>query len=615
MKTKTPGFQLEVRLGLALIILVLVILNFASHYALFRIRQSLEDQIKNELTEAAVFVADGIARTEATTLADTVISHITNAYSLDLVAIIPLSYERVMAINDRHRPDSDILQIDSSITAEELVPVLRNRPIFIHKRGSQNSALLFPIESIGSKYIIAVTRENAILSSVENAGAILIFFGLLGISIIVYVSARFTHFVTNPFERLREKAVESGRMDAASGDQVSALIKSYQDIIDDLKQKELDLLRLNEIITRRAEDLEVYNNYILKSINTGIITMDNSQRISSLNRAAVDILELQDANAVGEDYSKLFAEFQGLQELIEDFLGNHRPINNSEVLTKMRSGLSRALAVSLFSLSDSRGQRIGLSLILNDQTEFLKMQEELELNRRMASLGEMSGGLAHQLRNSIAAIIGFAKLIEKRIPENCGAGENMHLLLKEAAEASALVGRFLDFARPLYLEVVDINLIDILEEITAPAKQRYPALKILFENISRGKANISADSLLLKQAIGNIIDNACQAAGEKGGQIKIALRIAGEMAETIISDNGPGIPENIRDKIFTPFFSGTPSGSGLGLPLARKIIALHGGRVDFDSQVGQGTTFIVSLPLNKALMSADSAVTSAVISS
>ena len=615
MKTKTPGFQLEVRLGLALIILVLVILNFASHYALFRIRQSLEDQIKNELTEAAVFVADGIARTEATTLADTVISHITNAYSLDLVAIIPLSYERVMAINDRHRPDSDILQIDSSITAEELVPVLRNRPIFIHKRGSQNSALLFPIESIGSKYIIAVTRENAILSSVENAGAILIFFGLLGISIIVYVSARFTHFVTNPFERLREKAVESGRMDAASGDQVSALIKSYQDIIDDLKQKELDLLRLNEIITRRAEDLEVYNNYILKSINTGIITMDNSQRISSLNRAAVDILGLQDANAVGEDYSKLFAEFQGLQELIEDFLGNHRPINNSEVLTKMRSGLSRALAVSLFSLSDSRGQRIGLSLILNDQTEFLKMQEELELNRRMASLGEMSGGLAHQLRNSIAAIIGFAKLIEKRIPENCGAGENMHLLLKEAAEASALVGRFLDFARPLYLEVVDINLIDILEEITAPAKQRYPALKILFENISRGKANISADSLLLKQAIGNIIDNACQAAGEKGGQIKIALRIAGEMAETIISDNGPGIPENIRDKIFTPFFSGTPSGSGLGLPLARKIIALHGGRVDFDSQVGQGTTFIVSLPLNKALMSADSAVTSAVISS
>jgi len=615
MKTKTPGFQLEVRLGLALIILVLVILNFASHYALFRIRQSLEDQIKNELTEAAVFVADGIARTEATTLADTVISHITNAYSLDLVAIIPLSYERVMAINDRHRPDSDILQIDSSITAEELVPVLRNRPIFIHKRGSQNSALLFPIESIGSKYIIAVTRENAILSSVENAGAILIFFGLLGISIIVYVSARFTHFVTNPFERLREKAVESGRMDAASGDQVSALIKSYQDIIDDLKQKELDLLRLNEIITRRAEDLEVYNNYILKSINTGIITMDNSQRISSLNRAAVDILELQDANAVGEDYSKLFAEFQGLQELIEDFLGNHRPINNSEVLTKMRSGLSRALAVSLFSLSDSRGQRIGLSLILNDQTEFLKMQEELELNRRMASLGEMSGGLAHQLRNSIAAIIGFAKLIEKRIPENCGAGENMHLLLKEAAEASALVGRFLDFARPLYLEVVDINLIDILEEITAPAKQRYPALKILFENISRGKANISADSLLLKQAIGNIIDNACQAAGEKGGQIKIALRIAGEMAETIISDNGPGIPENIRDKIFTPFFSGTPSGSGLGLPLARKIIALHGGRVDFDSQVGQGTTFIVSLPLNKALMSADSAVNSAVISS
>lgn len=615
MKTKTPGFQFEVRLGLALIILVLVILNFASHYALFRIKQSLEDQIRNELTEAAVVVADGISRTEVTSLADTAISHITNAYSLDSVAVIPLSYERVMAINDGHKPDSEMLQIDSSITAEELAPILRNKPTFIHKRGSKKSALLFPIESIGSKYIIAVTRENTILSSVENAGAILIFFGLLGISIIVYVSARFTHFITNPFERLREKAVESGHMDVASSNQVSALIKSYDGIIDDLKQKELDLLHLNEIITRRAEDLEVYNNYILKSINTGIIAIDNSHRISSLNRAAADILELQDINAIGEEYSKLFAEFQGLQELIEDFLRNHRPIINSKVMIKTRCGLSRTLSVSLFSLSDSCGQWIGLSLILNDQTEFLKMQEELELNRRMASLGEMSGGLAHQLRNSTAAIIGLAKLIEKRIPENCRAGENMHLLLKEAAESSALVGRFLDFARPLYLEAIDINLIDVLEEIIVTAKQRYPALEILFENISRGQVNISADSLLLKQAIGNIIDNACLAAGEKGEHVKINLRIAGEMAEAIISDNGPGIPENIRESIFTPFFSGTPSGSGLGLPLARKIIALHGGRVEFDSQVGNGTTFTVSLPLKKAQLMGDKAANSAVLSS
>ncbi len=597
MKTKMPGFQLEVRLGLALIILVLIILNFASHYALFRIRQSLEDQIRGELTEAAVVAADDVSRIRTTMLPDTMVSHITSAYSLNSVSIVPLSYDRVMAINAGRRPDSVFLQIDSSISAAELAPIVRNRPVFSHKRGSLRCAFLFPIEFMGSKYIIAVTRENALLSSVENAGAILIFFGLLGIGIIVYVSARFVHFITIPFERLREKAVESGRMDATSGDQVSALIKSYEGIIDDLKQKELDLVRLNEIITRRAQDLEVYNNYILESINTGIITIDNERRISSLNRAAIEIMELQGVDAIKQVCSRVLSGHDGLLELIEDFLRDKRQVRNRQITARMSGGRLRTLSVSLFSLADSRGQQIGLSLILNDQTELLKMQDELELNRRMASLGEMSGGLAHQLRNSTAAIVGFAKLIEKRIPEDCGAGENMRFLLKEAMDASALVARFLDFARPLYLDVAETDLVRLIEDMVISAKRSAPGIDISFDQTHQEKVVIDGDSLLLKQGIGNILDNACSAAGEIHGRVKIMSRIADGMIDISISDNGPGVPDNIKDDIFTPFISGTPSGLGLGLPLARKIITLHGGRVEFNSEIGQGTTFVITLPL------------------
>jgi len=615
LKGKPHGFQIEVRLGLALIILVLVILNFASHYALFRIKQSLEDQLKNELTEAAVVVSDFISRYKTTALPDSAISRITSEYSLDKVAIIPLTYDRVIALNSGKEPDSTILGIDNSITTDKLLPILHNRPVFSHRRGFSQSSLLFPVEFAGSKYMIAATRQSAILSSAENAGAILIFFGLLGIGIIVYVAARFAHFITIPFERLRDKAVQSGRMDASSGDQVASLINSYEKIIDDLKQKEAELMRLNELTTRRAEDLEVYNNYILKSISTGIITLDRENKLSSINHAAAGILEIQSEQAAGHDYLTALKNYPGLCRLIEDFWDRHRPINNREMTIKMGDRNSRALVVSISPLVNSRGEKIGLSLILNDQTEFLKMQEELELNKRMASLGEMSAGLAHQLRNSTAAMVGLAKLIQKRVPNEGNAHENMRLLLKEALDASALVGRFLDFARPLSLELDNIDFSAMMKEIAAVAREKHHDLDVNYEDSFPDMVEISADSLLLKQAIGNIVDNACQAAGIGGKRIEIKCRIVGGRAEAIITDNGPGIPENIRENIFTPFFSGSPSGSGLGLPLARKIIILHGGHLKFDSRVGSGTTFAISIPVGSSPIMAETGGKSALIRS
>lgn len=596
---KSTGFGVEVRLGLALIILVLVVLNFASHYALHRIRQSIEEQSNDDLSEAAVVTANSIFKIGTAILPDTTISHIIADYNLQSLSVIPLRYERVLAIQNGVLPDSSFRATDSSLTAEDLMPLLQNRIVYRHKSGDDKNTLLFPTQHAGSKYIIAVTNENGLLKSVESAGRILIFFGILGVGIIIYVAMKFIHLVINPFNRLRQKAEESGRLDKTAGDEVTQVIGSYEKIIDELKSKEAELLRLNDIITRRAENLEIFNNYILKSIDTGIITIDNERNISSINSAASRILGREGADFAENHYSRLLAGYPHLLNMVEQFFMAGRLINNKQLRISRDSGNAITLAVSLSPLSDCRGDNIGLSLIMVDQTEMIKIQEELELNRRMASLGEMSGGLAHQLRNSTAAIVGFAKLIDKRIQEDNASKDNIGLLLREATEASALVGRFLDFARPLELTGANFYLKELLESITLNNKEMYKGAKLTVDSDIKSNPVIWGDLLLLKQAVGNIVDNACRAADKPDGIVRIGVKTTSHSAEIIIADNGSGIPEEFKDKIFTPFFSGSPSGTGLGLPLARKIITLHGGQINFESVPGEGTTFIIILPLSK----------------
>jgi len=246
-------------------------------------------------------------------------------------------------------------------------------------------------------------------------------------------------------------------------------------------------------------------------------------------------------------------------------------------------------------LIDSSGDNIGCAIIINDQTEFIALLEELELNKRMATLGEMSAGLAHQLRNSTAAIVGFARLIEKKISDETSL-KNIDFLTAEAMQAEALIARFLDYARPLKVLPEEFDLSDLINEIILSTNQRYPDIYISFESDSRDNISIKGDSLLLKQALTNLVDNACKSYGTGTGEIRIKHSQTADNNIIEIIDNGSGISKADKENIFTPFFSGSPSGSGLGLPLAQKIISIHKGYIDFRDNPDGGTIFSISLP-------------------
>ena len=212
----------------------------------------------------------------------------------------------------------------------------------------------------------------------------------------------------------------------------------------------------------------------------------------------------------------------------------------------------------------------------------------------------MSGGLAHQLRNSIGAILGYARLIERRMVRSEMDTAAVVSLTEEVGEAEALIERFLYLTKPLNCQAEPIDLGLLIADICRSLQVRADFAAIeLVERIELHHP-IMADPLLLKQALLNLIENAANAYDGLAGVVEISAGQTADTTEIAVVDSGCGIPAADRDKIFTPFYSSRPAGTGLGLPLVAKIVELHGGHLALDSEPGRGTRFRVSLPVTVA---------------
>lgn len=599
MKLKSNGFRHEIQLGLALIILVLVVLNIASHYALYRVRESLSDRNLDILSEAAIQVANLLEESGGAPLSPENEAEVIDDYDLKSVLVLPLRYETVLEIQRGQLTDTNFSILGREIDAAQMQPVLKNHPVTLRGSGNLETLLLFPAENMGSKYIIVISREDTLLASLESAGKVLVLYGILGVAAILFISVKLVHLIVRPFDRLREEAAKSGRLEDFEGDEVAGLVRSYERIISEMKANEKELVRLNDIIQKRAADLETYNNHILHSIPSGIITLDNKGRIITVNRSALLLLNVLEGELLGADYREALSFADGMVAALNRFR-NGEKIHQVTADIETSDGINRTVQISITRLKDTADDDIGMAVIFNDQTEYLKIQDELEINRRMALLGEMSGGLAHQLKNSAAAMVGLARLIVRKGGSDEPLKENSQLLLKEAMETAELVSRFLDFSRPMELHIKEFDIRAVVHEIVRGLSDKYPDVLVEARSKTAGELIIRGDELLLKQALLNLADNGCKAATATDGKVEIEMsEDAGEILVTV-RDNGPGIPENMRDKIFTPFISGTPSGTGLGLPLAMKIVSIHGGRISFESHHHRGTEFHLRLPKSAA---------------
>ncbi|MEK6679969.1 MAG: ATP-binding protein [Nitrospirota bacterium] len=379
------------------------------------------------------------------------------------------------------------------------------------------------------------------------------------------------------------------------------LIHTFHSLMQQLKTKEQELQRLRTEAEERADVFEDYNEYVLKSVSSGVIAFDKKNKITTFNQAAEKILDFGGEELLGKSCSEAFGEESGLCQLLDSTLQRSEGSPRKELEIVKRSSERIWVGISASILKNRKDEAIGAILIFSDITEIKKLQDEIRQKDRLTVLGELAGGIAHEFRNMMGTILGFAKLLSKKIGKNDPKQGMIEAIINELNTMEMIINELLNLgkAQPISLKPVDINkaLRNVLIKSMGEVKEPKPKIDV---NIPGDIPEIMADELLIRQAFTNLIQNSVDAMSE-GGELKVEGRYHAadgidKMVEIAIMDTGAGIPKDKIDKIFLPFFTTKPKGTGLGLALVHKIILSHNGRIEVESEEGKGTTFKIFLP-------------------
>ena len=366
--------------------------------------------------------------------------------------------------------------------------------------------------------------------------------------------------------------------------QVGFVVDTFHELVTKLKDKEKEL----EVLRQKAEDkatiIEGYNENILQSVPSGVISLDEALRVTKVNLSAEKILEIKRESTLGKYHADV------LNKPITDLLNDKKIIERGEIAYLTPSGRRIWLGLTLSPLKDREGNIIGQILIFTDLTQLKALEAQMELRSRLSSLGEISAGIAHELRNPMAVIAGYTQLLSKKADPSLKP--TVDAITTEINVMNRIISDFLSFAKPAELAISDVDLKKITENciVTLVRERNNIKVHLDIENLPV----IKGDEILLRQAFTNLIQNAVEAM-PAGGDLTIKYATSNQL-EIMVSDTGPGIAENMADKIFLPFFTTKDRGTGLGLSLVQKIIVSHGGSISVDSNK-RGATFRIRLPL------------------
>jgi PAS domain S-box-containing protein len=408
----------------------------------------------------------------------------------------------------------------------------------------------------------------------QGVNEIIVWLMLAGIVLLAVV----LYGVAKMFLRLRQGGAKD------RGSNVDFVVDTFHGLVTQFKDKEKELEVLRNKAEERAGIIEDYNENILQSVPSGVISLNGDQRIVKVNASAERILGIKASDVIGSDASLVFSS--GLDPR---GLGS---VERGETGYMTSSGRRLWLGYSLTPLLDEQRRPIGQLLIFTDLTELKALQSQAELRQRLSSLGEMAAGIAHELRNSMGVISGYMRLLSGKVGPQLK--NTVSSVSREVDAMDRIITDFLSFARPRELELAELNLFGLVEECVRNVLSGRNDINVSLD-IDRGLA-IRADGKLLRQVFTNLALNAAQAQRD-GGSLSFTSELEGDYVKIWVSDAGHGIDEGIWDRIFLPFFTTKEKGTGLGLALVHRIIVSHGGAIVLENSGPEGTTFRIALPM------------------
>ncbi|MCK9418013.1 MAG: ATP-binding protein [Nitrospirae bacterium] len=370
----------------------------------------------------------------------------------------------------------------------------------------------------------------------------------------------------------------------------SFIINAFQEVTKQLKEKEKELERLRALAEQRAENIETYNENILQCVTNGVMTFDKECHLATINRAALEMLCLHREQAMGKTAQELFGDSE-IARMVHETLEKRVPSARMETMLD-RPGGKLWLGYNTAVLMDRQAAALGVIVSFSDLTEVKRLLEQVELRERLTALGEMSAGIAHELRNPMAVISGYLTLLSKK---NDPAGqETIRSIANEINGMNRIIGDLLTFARPASLNRVKVTIKEMITSCMAAVLQAKGGNSRIETILKLADAEVSVDEVLMRQAFSNLLQNAVEAMPD-GGTLTIEAKTNRDL-KIVVRDTGIGIPSDKLKKIFLPFFTLKDTGVGMGLALVHKIVTSHGGRIEVKSREGQGTEFVVTLP-------------------
>ena len=342
------------------------------------------------------------------------------------------------------------------------------------------------------------------------------------------------------------------------------------------------------------------------SLRNGVLAVMRDGTVAVMNDAAYQILGLKrKPSDIGRSFTAVLKGQQEVCRIVASaFELSHLP-NRAELRLK---NTGKVIGYTLSQVRDARGRITGATFFFKDLTRVEQLEERERLRDRLAALGEMAAAIAHEVKNPLAGIEVMAGLLKRQLADSPDAQSTLADIIKEAKMANAIVLEVLDFVRPIRLQVEHISIAEAIRDAVATAESHAARGNVAVDvDCPADLPAIQGDPHQLRQIFTNLLTNAFEALGGTGSVriAAVALRedvpaggeSQGPTIQVEVTDDGPGMPAEVVEKIFSPFFTTKPQGSGLGLAIVRKIVDAHDGRIDVSVLEQGGTRFRVTLPV------------------
>ncbi|GEM_PF-2658593 len=631
-----PSASIRTRLLLYMIAFLIAInLCFWIFYGFAR--NYLDDDLGEKLSGVSEFIASGIKgdyiirlepgdeKTRTFRNVQARLSRAKNAFNLNKVILVDAGRKTIadaggeLVIGD----PVYILKAAGVEMEQALSKVATASPVYRGADGRLYKSGYAPVQTSEGKVVSVLVAEAsaAFLGELETFRNLIFVVTAISFVAVLVLAFFLSRFVATPLMRLAAatRDIKEGKYSRADEkprrDELGFLMSAFNEMAESIQSNEEKLRNLYKKEARAAEEVRLYAETILGSIATGIVSIDTEGKVAVCNAEACRIFDIEPKEIENQPFDRATA-LEAFRDILTGSLVEKKVIRESPMEYVNPSGRHFYLGVSCSASEAVNEGAIAANIVLTDHTELERLQDEIKRKETLAAIGELAAHVAHEVRNPLGSMKIYIDLLARR---NISPDKRQEFLAKISSEISRLnsiIDEFLQYSAPSKTNRAEFKLVDLIRDaILFARKEDYLDNIVIKEKLGQyDRLKVAADRNQLMQLFLNLFINACEAMSS-GGALEIGMRVrnspgggvqTGKIIDSAIlpeevivdvKDSGIGMDSETIAKMFTPFFTTKVQGTGLGMPLAQRIVDNHGGRIEVVSSVNGGTTISVRLPI------------------